>query len=60
MKMNDWVMVRDNWIEADWMLPRGKIVEIAYYKDSDQPMVYLLQFPNFKSQWFHRIALKTQ
>lgn len=54
------VMVRDGWIEYDWQVPQGEIVEIGYYKNSSQAMVFLVQFPNFKSVWYHRMALKTE
>jgi hypothetical protein len=60
MKIGDKVMVRDNWIEENYMVPEGTIVDIAYHPNSTTPMVFLIQFYNFKSHWFHYIALKTQ
>ena len=60
IKVGDKVIVRDNWIEADYMVPPGIVVEIGYHKNSSAPMVYLVQFDNFKSHWFHYIALKVE
>lgn len=60
LKLGDKVFVRDGWIEADWMVPAGEIVAIGYEKNSDEVMVVLLNFENFKSVWFHRIAVKEQ
>lgn len=54
------VMIRDNWIEADYMVPPGTIVEIGYHKNTESPLVVLVQFENFKSQWFHTMAIKVQ
>jgi hypothetical protein len=60
IKVNDKVMVRDNWIEADYMVPPGTVVEIGYHKNSNHPIVFLVQFDNFKSHWFHTMALKVE
>lgn len=60
LKVGQKVMVRDAYIEADYMVPPGEIVEIGYHKNSDSPMVVLLQFDNMKSHWFWVGAVKTQ
>lgn len=60
MGIGDKVMVRDPYIEADYMVPPGTIVTIGYYPNSTTGMVYLIQFDNLKSHWFHRAALKTE
>jgi len=60
MNIGDKVMVRDGWIEHDWQVPQGEIVDVAYHKNSEVGMVFCVQFPNLKSVWYHRIALKTK
>lgn len=60
MKIGDKVMVRDSWIETEYMVEQGQIVAIGYYENSSIPFVYLVQFNNYKSHWFVDIALKTE
>lgn len=60
MKIGDKVMIRDAYITADWQIPQGEILEIAYEKNSEIPMVYLIGFELGKSEWFHKFGLKVQ
>ena len=60
MKIGDKVMIRDGYIEQDWQVSPGEIVEIGYCKNSSVAFIYLVQFPNFKSVWYHKLALKTE
>lgn len=59
MQISDRYFVRDSWIENDSMLSQGEIVEIGYQKNTEIPVIVLMQFPDsFKTYWFPVIALK--
>lgn len=60
LKLGDKVMVKDNWIDADYMVMEGTIVSIGYYENSTSPLVVLIQFDNHKSHWFSTIAIKRE
>ena len=60
MKVGDMVMVRDAWIEADYMVPPGEILAIGYHENSSSPLAILLSFGEGRTHRFYHLALKMQ
>lgn len=59
MQIGDRVMVRDLFIEFDYMVPPAKIVEIK----RDPVLfrkIYLLEFEGNKQKWFDEWAIKKE
>ena len=58
MKIGTKVFIREGWITKDYMVYGAEIVDIAYYENSQNPKVYLVNFVNNCQAWFDPIALK--
>lgn len=58
MKVGDKYFVQDAYLVEPWMVYAGEILEIGYYKNSDQPVVVFLEFEGFKRAWVPVIGLK--
>lgn len=57
--IGDKVMVRDLWIDEDWMVPPGIVIDIAYERGTNFAKVFLIKFENH-FRWFNLISLKKE